>query len=152
MRIVYAALDQTVPGTLGGSVHVQSVSEGLAALGHDVHVAVQPGGPWPAGRVRWHPMAPPLGSPYLRSLRRGAALNSTNAIIGIILLVWSHEKEPGSATVPKQFGYRALTASVNVPVTLEATQRASMFVFVYPLTPAASAHLPDHIEDAVQID
>ncbi|HEX5069087.1 MAG TPA: glycosyltransferase family 4 protein [Vicinamibacterales bacterium] len=72
MRIVYAALDQTVPGTLGGSVHVQSVSEGLAALGHDVHVAVQPGGPWPAGRVRWHPMAPPLGSPYLRSLRRGA--------------------------------------------------------------------------------
>ena len=38
MRLLYVALDQTVPGTLGGSVHVQSVAEGLAALGHDVHV------------------------------------------------------------------------------------------------------------------
>ena len=52
------ALDQTVPGMLGGSVHVQSVAEGLAALGHEVHVAVQPGGAWPAGRVHWHAMAP----------------------------------------------------------------------------------------------
>ena len=47
MRILYVAIDQTVPGTLGGSVHVQSVAEGLAALGHEVHVLVQPGGPWP---------------------------------------------------------------------------------------------------------
>ena len=40
-RVLYVALDQRVPGMLGGSVHVQSVAEGLAALGHDVHVAVQ---------------------------------------------------------------------------------------------------------------
>ena len=37
MRILYCALDQRVPGTLGGSVHVQAVAEGLAALGHEVH-------------------------------------------------------------------------------------------------------------------
>src|SRR5580765_2798358 len=72
LRILYAALDQTVPGTIGGSVHVQAVAEGLAAIGHDVHVAVQPGGPWPAGGVHWHAMAPPLGRPQLRWLRRGA--------------------------------------------------------------------------------
>lgn len=72
MRIVYVALDQTVPGTLGGSVHVQSVAEGLAARGHEVHVAVQPGGTWPAGSVHWHAMAPPLGKAALRWLRRGA--------------------------------------------------------------------------------
>jgi glycosyltransferase involved in cell wall biosynthesis len=72
LRILYVALDQTVPGTIGGSVHVQAVAEGLAAIGHDVHVAVQPGGPWPAGRVHWHAMAPPLGRPQLRWLRRGA--------------------------------------------------------------------------------
>jgi glycosyltransferase involved in cell wall biosynthesis len=73
LRILYAALDQTVPGSLGGSVHVESVAMGLAALGHDVHVAVQPGGAWPAGRagVTWHAMAPPLGRPQLRWLARG---------------------------------------------------------------------------------
>jgi hypothetical protein len=37
LRILYAAIDQRVPGTLGGSVHVQSVAEGLAALGHEVN-------------------------------------------------------------------------------------------------------------------
>jgi len=70
LRILYAALDQTVPGTLGGSVHVQSVAQGLAALGHDVHVAVRQGGPWPSGGVHWTPMAPPFGRPELRWLRR----------------------------------------------------------------------------------
>ena len=51
LRILYVAIDQTVPGTLGGSVHVHAVAEGLAQLGHDVHVAARPGGAWPAGRV-----------------------------------------------------------------------------------------------------
>ena len=40
MKILYAASDQTVPGTKGGSVHVAAVAEGLAALGHEVHVLV----------------------------------------------------------------------------------------------------------------
>jgi glycosyltransferase involved in cell wall biosynthesis len=67
MRILYTATDQTVPGTTGGSVHVASVAEGLAALGHDVHVAVTPGTePFPSGRVRWHAMRPPFGAKELR--------------------------------------------------------------------------------------
>ena len=31
MRILYCAIDQTVPGSVGGSVHVTAVAEGLAA-------------------------------------------------------------------------------------------------------------------------
>ena len=73
MRLLYCAIDQTVPGTTGGSVHVTAVAEGLAALGHEVHVLVTPGdGPFPPGAVNpvhWIPMAPPLGAKQLRWLR-----------------------------------------------------------------------------------
>jgi glycosyltransferase involved in cell wall biosynthesis len=72
MRILYCAIDQTVPGTTGGSVHVTAVADGLAALGHEVHVLVTPGnGPFPAGSVRWMPLSPPLGAKQLRWLRTG---------------------------------------------------------------------------------
>ena len=73
MRIVYAALDQRVPGTTGGSIHVTAVADGLAALGHDVDVLTTPGaGPFPAGPARWHALAPPLGLRHLRVLRTEA--------------------------------------------------------------------------------
>lgn len=73
MRILYSAIDQTVPGTNGGSVHVAAVAEGLAALGHEVHVLVGPGdAPFPAGAVKWTAMQPPLGAPQLRWARRSA--------------------------------------------------------------------------------
>jgi glycosyltransferase involved in cell wall biosynthesis len=94
MRILYVALDQVVPGHLGGSVHVQSVAEGLARLGHEVHVATTPGQPWPpettpgvdaggqspgsnpgsepGSGLSWHALAPPLGRSRLRLLRAGA--------------------------------------------------------------------------------
>ncbi|MEO6221916.1 MAG: glycosyltransferase family 4 protein [Vicinamibacterales bacterium] len=72
MRILYAALDQQVPGTLGGSVHVKAVADGLAAIGHDVHVATTQGGPWPEGPVHWHAMSPPFGRHELRWMRAGA--------------------------------------------------------------------------------
>lgn len=72
MRILYAALDQTVPGTLGGSVHVQAVAGGLATLGHEMHVVTQRGeGDWPDARVHWHELGPPLGRPELRWMRAG---------------------------------------------------------------------------------
>ena len=72
-RILYCAIDQTVPGTRGGSVHVTAVADGLEALGHEVHVLVAPGeGPFPQGRVHWIPMAPPLGAAQLRWARRRA--------------------------------------------------------------------------------
>jgi glycosyltransferase involved in cell wall biosynthesis len=70
MRILYCAIDQTVPGTKGGSVHVEAVARGLAALGHDVHVLVTPGqGAFVPGGVNWINMSPPLGSRHLRWMR-----------------------------------------------------------------------------------
>lgn len=70
MRLLYCALDQIVPGSLGGSVHVQAVAEGLAALGHDVHVLVRRGtGPWPSGAAHWHAVGAPAGRPHLRLTR-----------------------------------------------------------------------------------
>jgi glycosyltransferase involved in cell wall biosynthesis len=73
VKILYVALDQRVPGTTGGSVHVRSVAEGLAALGHDVDVLTTPGdGPFPAGQVHWHAMSPPFGMRHLRGLRAHA--------------------------------------------------------------------------------
>jgi glycosyltransferase involved in cell wall biosynthesis len=72
MKILYCAIDQVVPGTQGGSVHVEAVAEGLTALGHEVHVLAQRGaGGFPPGAVRWHEMAPPLGSARLRLVRAG---------------------------------------------------------------------------------
>jgi glycosyltransferase involved in cell wall biosynthesis len=72
MRILYCAIDQTVPGTTGGSVHVRAVAEGLAALGHEVHVLVQRGaGGFPDGAVHWRELRPPLASARLRLARAG---------------------------------------------------------------------------------
>jgi glycosyltransferase involved in cell wall biosynthesis len=73
VKILYCAIDQTVPGTKGGSIHVRAVAEGLAALGHEVHVLAAPGdAAFPAGRVTWIPMTPPLGAKQLRWTRAGA--------------------------------------------------------------------------------
>ena len=81
MKILYCAIDQVVPGTKGGSVHVRAVAEGLAALGHEVHVLAQPGaGGFPPGAVGWHEMAPPLGSARLRLLRAGRVASLARAL------------------------------------------------------------------------
>jgi starch synthase len=70
MKILYCAIDQRVPGTTGGSVHVEAVAVGLAALGHDVHVLTGSGdGPFPAHGVHWMPMTSPLGARQLRWAR-----------------------------------------------------------------------------------
>jgi glycosyltransferase involved in cell wall biosynthesis len=70
MKILYSAIDQVVPGTRGGSVHVNAVATGLAALGHEVTVLVTKGeGPFPAGAVRWIAMTPPFGANQLRWVR-----------------------------------------------------------------------------------
>jgi glycosyltransferase involved in cell wall biosynthesis len=75
MRILYAAIDQAVPGSHGGAVHVTSVAEGLAARGHEVHALVTlTGGAGPNGAVRWWPMQPPLGLRQLRALRAAAVV------------------------------------------------------------------------------
>lgn len=73
MKILYAAIDQPVPGTRGGSVHVTAVAEGLAALGHTVTALVAPGTGAPNGAaVHWVTLPPPFGSPHARLFRSGA--------------------------------------------------------------------------------
>jgi glycosyltransferase involved in cell wall biosynthesis len=73
MRLVYAAIDQVVPGTRGGSTHVSAVASQLAALGHEVHVATGRGdGPTRDPAVHWHDIAAPFERPHLRLLRMGA--------------------------------------------------------------------------------
>ena len=73
MKILYAAIDQQVPGTIGGSTHVTAVAEGLAARGHEMHVLCSRSGsaPFPDGAVHWHAVSPPLGLRQLRLLRAG---------------------------------------------------------------------------------
>ena len=67
MTILYVATDQRVPGRVGGSVHVTAVARGLAALGHDVHVAVTRGdGPFPDDGATWVDLPPPFGARRLR--------------------------------------------------------------------------------------
>src|SRR3954465_12694213 len=72
MKILYAASDQHIPGTTGGSVHVMAVAEGLARLGHEMHVMVTPGGPFPTGAVRWIALPPPAQRKELRWVNTGA--------------------------------------------------------------------------------
>ena len=76
MRILYAAIDQAVPAAHGGAVHVQSVAEGLTALGHDVMVLASRGDRdgFPTGSVEWRSVPPPLGDRRLRLLRAGDVL------------------------------------------------------------------------------
>jgi len=70
VKILYAAIDQRVPGTVGGSTHVTAVAEGLSALGHEVHVLAAPGADaFPADGVQWHALEPPFGLRQLRCLR-----------------------------------------------------------------------------------
>lgn len=66
LRILYCATDQRVPGHVGGSVHVLGVATGLAALGHEVHVATSIGSGTLDRRVSWHDVRAFLGRPQLR--------------------------------------------------------------------------------------
>jgi len=62
-----------VPGTVGGSVHVSAVAEGLARRGHEVHVLASAGATgFPAGPVHWTAMRAPFGRKELRWARTRA--------------------------------------------------------------------------------
>ena len=82
MRILYAAIDQTVPGTVGGSVHVRGAAEALAARGHDVHVLAARGGADVPARpgVHWIWMRPPFGARTLRWARTRAVVRLAREI------------------------------------------------------------------------
>ena len=126
LRILYAAIDQVVPGTLGGSTHVQSVAEGLAALGHEVHVAVGAGhtaeGPVPIQRrdttfaaLVWHDVATPMGSPNLRLLRRGRLRALATAIRPDVVIERYHNFGGEGLLAARAVGARTVL-EVNAPV------------------------------------
>ena len=115
MRLLYVALDQKVPGTLGGSIHVQSVAEGLAALGHEVHVATQAGGAWPAGRVIWHPLGPPFGRQQLRWMRTGTITDLAREIGAELVMERYYNFGGEGVFAAKALGLPAVL-EVNAPI------------------------------------
>ncbi len=121
MRIVYAALDQQVPGTKGGSIHVRAVAEGLAALGHTVHVLVSQGGPWPApqagidGHVHWHAMRPPFGRAELRWARTGAVTALARRVNADVVMERYYNFGGEGVSAARQLGVPAVL-EVNAPV------------------------------------
>jgi len=116
MRILYSALDQTVPGTVGGSVHVRAVAEGLAALGHEVHALVSPGDEaFPQGPVRWIAMAPPLGRKELRWARRRAVARLLRDIHGDAVIERYYNFGGEGILAAAALGVRTML-EVNAPV------------------------------------
>jgi len=84
VRILYVACDQVVPGSTGGSVHVLEVARGLAARGHELHVAVsaRSGTPPDLPGVRWHRVSWTPPSRFFRFRAQGtieALLRETRA-------------------------------------------------------------------------
>jgi glycosyltransferase involved in cell wall biosynthesis len=116
MRILYTAIDQQVPGTTGGSIHVAAVAQGLAALGHDVHVLTGHGqGEFPAGTVTWHAMRAPLNAPHLRLLRAGAVRHHARLIAPDVIVERYHNfGGEGIAAARRTNAVAAL--EVNAPV------------------------------------
>jgi glycosyltransferase involved in cell wall biosynthesis len=116
MRILYSAIDQVVPGTKGGSVHVTAVAEGLAALGHEVHALVTPGKePPPISAVQWIPMRPPLGSSHLRLTRSGAIADLAARVQPDVIMERYHNFG-GEAIVAAHATGAIAVLEVNAPV------------------------------------
>jgi glycosyltransferase involved in cell wall biosynthesis len=116
MRIVYAALDQRVPGTTGGSVHVMAVAGGLATLGHEVDVLTTQGpGPFPEGPARWHALAPPLGLRHLRVLRTEAVRAFADKVRADVIIERYHNFGGEGLRAAKAIGALAVL-EVNAPV------------------------------------
>lgn len=116
MRVLYVALDQHVPGTRGGSVHVQAVAEGLAALGHEVHVVTGRGVPgFPTGAVRWHAMRPPFGRRQLRRMRAGQVLRLARQVQPQAIIERYYNFGGEGLRVAKRLGTVSML-EVNAPV------------------------------------
>ncbi len=117
MKILYSAIDQHVPGRLGGSTHVTAVAEGLATLGHDVHVLTSPGasGPFPAGRATWHPLAPPMGIRQLRILRSGG-VSALAARLRPDVIIERYYNFGGESVRAARHSGAALVLEVNAPI------------------------------------
>ena len=116
MRILYSAIDQVVPGTLGGSVHVQAVAEGLAALGHEVHVLTGRGeAGWPKSLAHWHDVEPPGGYPQLRLVASRRVARIAVAVEPEIVLERYHNFGGEGMLAARRVGAR-FVLEVNAPV------------------------------------
>lgn len=116
MRILYTAIDQRVPGTVGGSVHVRAVAEGLAGLGHDVHVLAARGDdPFPAGDVHWHVMEAPGGNATFRLLRMPEVRRLARALGPDVVIERYHNFGGEGALAARAVGAR-FVLEVNAPV------------------------------------
>jgi glycosyltransferase involved in cell wall biosynthesis len=116
VRILYSAIDQVVPGTLGGSVHVRAVADGLAALGHEVHVLTGRGGPeWPKSMARWHDVEPPGGHAHLRLLASRHVTRIARAVEPHLVLERYHNFGGEGMLAARRTGAR-FVLEVNAPV------------------------------------
>ena len=116
MKILYAAIDQRVPGSVGGSVHVVAVASGLAQLGHSVHTLVAPGSdPFPPGDVCWHAVSAPFNSPRLRLLRLRRVLQLARAIQPDVVMERYHNFGGEGLIAARHVGAGAVL-EVNAPV------------------------------------
>lgn len=116
MRILYVAIDQSVPGTKGGSIHVEAVARGLAALGHDVEVLAATGDvPFPVGSVRWRDESPPFGSSRLRWMRSGRILAIAKRLQPDVIIERYHNFGGEGVRAARAIGALAVL-EVNAPV------------------------------------
>jgi glycosyltransferase involved in cell wall biosynthesis len=166
MRILYSAIDQSVPAPHGGSVHVTSVAEGLSALGHEVHVIASPGngGPPPPGEVVWWPMSPPLGDRRLRLFRARQVIRRARSLRPDIIIERYYNFGGEGLLAAREVGAVGVL-EVNAPVVDypgSAKQWIDRLMIVQPLrrwrnwqcaaadlivTPSARI-LPDHVPAA----
>jgi glycosyltransferase involved in cell wall biosynthesis len=123
MRVLYCALDQVVPGTTGGSTHVRAVAEGLARLGHDVHVLTRPGeNGFPVdpprvsgGQPHWHALSAPGRRPHLRLLSAPAVRARARAIEPDVVIERYHNFGGEGVLAASAVGARVVL-EVNAPV------------------------------------
>jgi glycosyltransferase involved in cell wall biosynthesis len=117
VKILYVAVDQTVPGTTGGSVHVSSVAEGLAALGHEVHALanVDLTTARGEGRVRWHQLSAPFGWRQLRIVR-GPAVRALAATLKPDAIIERYYNFGGESVGAARATGALLALEVNAPV------------------------------------
>jgi glycosyltransferase involved in cell wall biosynthesis len=126
MRILYCAIDQTVPGTIGGSVHVEAVARGLAALGHDVHVLAAPGdGPFPENGATWIGMTPPFGARQLRWATARAVTRLARAL-GPDAIIERYYNFGGEGMTAAQATGAIGVLEVNAPVIDHAGSRKAL--------------------------
>jgi glycosyltransferase involved in cell wall biosynthesis len=116
VKVLYSAIDQRVPGTKGGSIHVAAIAEGLAALGHSVTALVAPGaGEPPPSPVRWVKMAPPFGSSHFRLARSGPIRQLADDIRPDVVIERYHNFGGEAIRAARRVGAAAVL-EVNAPV------------------------------------